>query len=233
MQRNSLGILRLDDSETSRRRAEADPAENFHRWYYDNGVWETVRFLGVPCLKSVMDLWNYQEILFDLKPALVVEFGTRHGGSALYFSMIGQRINPLLRVLTVDIEDHLLDPQVPTFPGIEFMKSSSTAPAVAARIAELRRATPGPMFAILDSDHRMPHVLEEMLSLRDVTRPGDYLIVEDGNINGHPVLPGWGPGPLEAVEAYFARFPSDYVSDTERERKFGFTFAPGGFLRRS
>lgn len=222
----------MDTSNTVRRPAAADPTESFHKWYYDNGVWETVRFLGVPCLKSVMDLWNYQEILFDLKPALVVEFGTRHGGSALYFSMIGQRINPQLRVLTVDVEDHLLDPQVLSTPGIEFMRCSSTASTVAERITELRRATPGPMFAILDSDHRMPHVLDEMLSLRDLMRSGDYLVVEDGNINGHPVLPGWGPGPLEAIEAYFARFPSDYLRDAAREQKFGFTFAPGGFLRR-
>lgn len=206
--------------------------ERFHRWYYDNGVWEKVRFLGVPCLKSVMDLWNYQEILHELKPSLIVEFGTRHGGSALYFAMIGQRVNPLARVLTVDIEDHLLDAEVHRVPGIEFMKCSSTDPAVATRIGELRRATPGPVFAILDSDHRMPHVLDEMLSLREVLVAGDYLIVEDGNINGHPVLPGWGPGPLEAVEAYFARHPSDFARDVAREQKFGFTFAPGGFLRR-
>ncbi|NMG16175.1 cephalosporin hydroxylase family protein [Aromatoleum bremense] len=223
----------MDTNHPGRLVAADDVAERFHRWYYDNGVWETVRFLGVPCLKSVMDLWNYQEILFELKPSLIVEFGTRHGGSALYFSMIGQGINPLLRVLTVDIEDHLLDPQVSRVPAIEFMKCSSTDSAVAARIAELRNSLPGPMFAILDSDHRQPHVLQEMLSLRNVMRSGDYLVVEDSNINGHPVLPGWGPGPFEAIVEYVRQFPDDYVRDEAREHKFGFTFAPAGFLRRA
>lgn len=223
----------MDTNLPDRPIAADDVAERFHHWYYDNGVWETVRFLGVPCLKSVMDLWNYQEILFELKPSLIVEFGTRHGGSALYFSMIGQGINPLLRVLTVDIEDHLLDPQVYRVPAIEFMKCSSTDSAVVARITELRNSLPGPMFAILDSDHRQQHVLQEMLSLRSVMRSGDYLVVEDGNINGHPVLPGWGPGPYEAIAEYVRQFPDDYVRDEARECKFGFTFAPAGFLRRA
>ena len=209
-----------------------DCAEAFHQWYYDTGVWEGVRFLGVPCLKSVMDLWNYQEILYDLKPGLVVEFGTRHGGSALYFSLIAQQVCPGARVLTVDIEDHLLDPRVPNTSGIEFMKCSSTAPEVGVRISALRTQLPGPMFAILDSDHRKPHVLQEMIALREHMRPGDYLIVEDGNINGHPVLPGWGEGPYEAIREYFELFPHDYAKDVRREKKFGFTFAPDGFLQR-
>ena len=68
--------------------------------------------------------------------------------------------------------------------------------------------------------------------LRDLTRPGDYVVVEDGNINGHPVLPDWGPGPWEAIEEYESRHPDDYRHDTEREGKFGFTFAPRGYLIR-
>jgi cephalosporin hydroxylase len=96
----------------------------------------------------------------------------------------------------------------------------------------LRTERPGPVFAILDSDHRMDHVLGEMLLLRPLLLPGDYLIVEDSNINGHPVLPDWGPGPFEAAAEYFARFPSDYERDTAREHKFSFTFATNGFLIR-
>ncbi|WP_277081338.1 CmcI family methyltransferase [Thauera propionica] len=210
----------------------SDCGDAFHRWYYDTGVWEGVRFLGVPCLKSVMDLWNYQEILQELKPGLIVEFGTRHGGSALYFSLIAQQVRLGAKVLTVDIEDHLLDPRLLSTPGVEFMKCSSIDPQVGQRIAQLREELPGPVFAILDSDHRKPHVLQEMLSLREILRAGDYLIVEDGNINGHPVLPGWGEGPHEAIAAYFELHPYDYVKDSARERKFGFTFAPDGFLRR-
>lgn len=70
------------------------------------------------------------------------------------------------------------------------------------------------------------------MNLRPVLVSGDYLVVEDSNVNGHPVLRSFGPGPYEAVREYFRRFPGDYEHDTEREAKFGFTFATNGFLRR-
>jgi len=76
-------------------------------------------------------------------------------------------------------------------------------------------------------------MLKEMKLLRHVLARGDYLVVEDTNINGHPVLPGWGPGSYEAIEAYEHEFPDDYTHDVAREQKFGFTFAPRGFLIRN
>ena len=96
----------------------------------------------------------------------------------------------------------------------------------------MRTGNTFPAFVILDSDHSKDHVLAELEMLRDVTRPGDYVVVEDGNINGHPVLPDFGPGPYEAIQEYEARHPEDYRHDTEREAKFGFTFAPRGYLIR-
>jgi hypothetical protein len=79
----------------------------------------------------------------------------------------------------------------------------------------------------------MNHVLDEMKLLRPLLSAGDYLIVEDSTLNGHPVLPGWGPGPYEAIEAYEHEFPNDYTHDVARENKFGWTFAPNGFLIRT
>ncbi len=90
-----------------------------------------------------------------------------------------------------------------------FVKSSSTAPAIAEHIQRLKTQLPGKIFAILDSDHCMNHVLAEMKLLRPLLSTGDYLIVEDSNINGHPVLPTFGPGPYEAIEAYEHEFPDD------------------------
>jgi cephalosporin hydroxylase len=60
--------------------------------------------------------------------------------------------------------------------------------------------------------------------------PGGYLIVEDTNVNGHPVLPEHGPGPLEALEAFFAE-TDEFEVDATRE-KFFLTFNPRGFLRK-
>ncbi len=213
--------------------SEYDSRVEYHKWYYDTLVWEKVKFLGVPCYKSVSDMWNYQEILSELKPSLIVEFGTLFGGSALFFSMIGRSLNPDLRVLSVDISHENLEPEARADEAIHFLNVSSTDSLVVENIVELRAQTPGKTFFILDSDHRKAHVLAELESLREVVKSGDYVVVEDGNVNGNPVCPDWGEGPKEAVDAYFELYPDDYRLDKERESKFGFTFAPSGFLIRN
>src|SRR5690606_11427739 len=121
---------------------------------------------GVPCYKSVSDMWNYQEILAELRPTLIVEFGTRFGGSALYFSVIGRAINPALRVLSVDISHEDVYPQAFADSAIHLMTASSVDPSVATAIRHLRQIYPGKVFFILDSDHRKDHVLGEMQLLR-------------------------------------------------------------------
>ena len=208
------------------------PADEYHRWYYDSRVWEQTTYRGVPILKWVGDLWNYQEIIFRLRPQLVVEFGSWNGGSALYFADLLDRMWPKSKVLSVDIDLTHLHPDVTVHPLIEWMQASTDDRIVAERIRELRSIFQGPVFFIIDSDHRKDHVLAELENIRGVMQPGDYVVVEDGNINGHPVLPGWGEGPSEALHEYFQRYPSDYERDSGQETKFGFTFAPGGYLVR-
>jgi cephalosporin hydroxylase len=201
-------------------------------WHYNSHLWADMKWMGVTTLKSASDMWNYQEILFALKPSLFVEFGTRYGGSALYFAAVMRQIGQRFKLLTVDIDADTVSAQTRQDPDIEVMTSSSTDPRVADRIAALRLEYPGPIFAILDSDHSEAHVLGEMKLLRPVLVKGDYVIVEDSNVNGHPVYPSHGPGPFEAIEAYFREFPDDYSHDVKREKKFGFTWAPNGFLIR-
>ncbi len=207
--------------------------EEYHKWYYNTNVWKKTTWMGVDCWKSVSDMWNYQEILFDLKPSLVIEFGTAHGGSALFWADIMRRIGNPFKVLSVDVSHQLLDRAARHDPDVLFVKSRSTVPAVAEQIRSLKSEYPGKIFAILDSDHAKDHVLAEMKLLRPLLAAGDYLIVEDSMLNGHPVLPGWGPGPYEAIEAYEDEFPNDYTHDRARENKFGFTYAPNGFLIRN
>jgi cephalosporin hydroxylase len=208
-------------------------AEEYHKWYYNTNVWKKTTWMGVDCWKSVADMWNYQEILFDLKPSLVVEFGTAHGGSALYFASIMRQIGQPFKVLSVDATHKLLEPAAQRDPDILFVESRSTVQAVADYIRDLNTEFPGKIFAILDSDHSKDHVLAEMKLLRPLLSSGDYLVVEDSMLNGHPVLPGWGPGPYEAIEAYEQEFSNDYTHDVARESKFGWTYAPNGFLVRN
>jgi cephalosporin hydroxylase len=177
-------------------------------------------------------MWNYQEIIFERKPSIVVEFGSHLGGSALFFAHILRAISPNSKVMTVDKTTNQIHKSVLADERIEVIGRETTHPEVIRRIRQLRAEYPGSAFVILDSDHRKEHVLAEMRALRPVLVAGDYLVVEDGNINGHPVLPNWGDGPHEAIAEYERCFQHDYLLDEQREGKFGFTFAPRGFLIR-
>src|SRR5215467_6052169 len=80
-----------------------DACNKYHIWYYETGVWSKTTFAGHACWKAISDLWNYQEIIFELKPSLIVEFGSNAGGSALFFSHIARIANPNSKVLSVDV----------------------------------------------------------------------------------------------------------------------------------
>jgi cephalosporin hydroxylase len=209
-------------------RSEKEPAiEAFHRLYYDAGpqTWEQTRWLGVRTLKCPIDLWIYQEILAELRPGLVIETGTFDGGSALYLAGVMDQLHHG-RVVTVDIEER---PGRPRHDRVTYVRGSSVSPDVVGRLARQARGR-GPVMVILDSDHSRDHVLAELHAYADLVTPGSYLIVEDTNVNGHPVLPEFGPGPAEAVAAFLAE-RSDFEVDRSRERLL-MTFNPGGFLHR-
>jgi cephalosporin hydroxylase len=182
-------------------------------------------FLGVPLLKLPTDLWVYQEIMTEVRPDLVVETGTGRGGSALYLACLCELLGGG-RVITVDSERW---GEPPEHPRLEHLIGSSVAAGVCERIegaaADCKR-----VMVILDSDHRRDHVLAELRAYASLVTVGSYVIVEDTNINGHPVEPGWGPGPMEAVDAYLAE-DSRFAPDPDCERFF-MTSNPRGYLRR-
>ncbi|HSL32634.1 MAG TPA: CmcI family methyltransferase [Candidatus Limnocylindrales bacterium] len=208
--------------------AETAATESFHRAYYE--AWldgqgsMDLAWLGHRTMKSPMDLWAYQEIVAETKPEVVVESGTAFGGSSYYlaslFDLLGRG-----EVITIDIEAR---PGQPSHPRITRIVGSSTDPAV---VDDVRRRVAGRRaMVILDSDHSERHVAAELAAYRSLVAPGCYLIVEDTNVNGHPVVADHGPGPMEAVAAFLPTAP-EYEVDTSRER-FMLTLNPGGYLRR-
>ena len=212
--------------------ADGKIQSEFLKWYYNSDVWKSTTYMGVPAKKSVADMWNYQEIIYGLCPSLIIEFGTNEGGGALFFSHLLKEINPGGIVLTVDIDGGMINRKITEQPNIKILLASSVSGETEKTIGALTEKYAGPIFAILDSDHSMEHVLKEMELLARYLKKDDYLVVEDGIVNGNPVLQGWGKGPLEAIEEYFRKYPGHFARDTARERKFGFTFAPHGYLIR-
>ncbi|MBW2086112.1 MAG: class I SAM-dependent methyltransferase, partial [Deltaproteobacteria bacterium] len=198
-----------------------------HRLYYDAGklrkTWVDTFWLGVPILKCPLDLWIYQEIIFEKRPDVIIESGTASGGSALFLASMCDLVNNG-KVITIDIEDRKDRPQ---HERIVYLLGSSISKEIVSQVKGLI-SDKDKVMVILDSDHHKEHVLNEIRIYHKLLTKGNYLIVEDTNINNHPVYPEFGPGPMEAVEE-FLKENREFVADKNRE-KFYLTFNPKGYL---
>src|SRR4051812_3162699 len=124
---SKLAILKRKVSERLMTASHLDHApHDYHLWYYNRKLWEQTSFLGVETQKSPLDMWNYQEILSELQPSLVIEFGSFRGGSALYFACMLNQLVPRWHVLSVDIDHSRLAPRATSNLGIEFLTLSSS-----------------------------------------------------------------------------------------------------------
>ena len=207
------------------------PGEAYVRWFHEANVWKNMTWHGIRTLKLPSDVWNYQEIIFERRIEHVIETGSRHGGSALFFAETLAARGAKGPVVSIDIEG--TSNQVGSHAGIYFLLGDSAAEAMVERAVALLPAERGPLFLILDSDHSRDHVLRELRAWVPQLKSGDYLVVEDTIVNGHPVRKEHGPGPMEAIAAYLEEAPRLLVHDREREAKFGASFAARGHYIRA
>lgn len=210
---------------TEERLTEVNSVSGFHYFYYHQNVWQDTSWLGVRTLKLPLDLMVFQEILFEKKPDIVIEAGTHHGGSAYFMATLQDAMNHG-KVITIDIKKF---PNQPVHDRINYIVGSSTDPETVNRVKAMipEGAT---VMVVLDSAHHKQHVLNEMRIYSQLATSGQYMIVEDTNVNGRPVYPEHGPGPGEAVDEFLAE-NDKYTVDKSRE-KYLLTFNPGGYLLR-
>jgi cephalosporin hydroxylase/SAM-dependent methyltransferase len=229
----SAGAAADRASQTSRPLQPVAPRQawdDYFVWFHETGVWKRLNYHGIRTLKFPPDMWNYQELIFEEDIDWVIETGTRHGGSALFFAdTLAARQAPG-RVISVDIDAGAR--QVRDDPRITFLVGDSGSARLAAEVEALLPADRGPLFLILDSDHAKQHVLRELAAWVPLLRSGDYLVVEDTCVNGHPARPDHGPGPMEAIREWLGSDRSGKLqADEARSRKFGATAAPNGYFK--
>ena len=206
------------------RRLDRAAVSRAHDVLYQSDAWTEATWLGAQALKNPLDLWIYQEIVFETRPQLIVETGTYRGGSALYLASLCDLMDSG-EVLSIDIQPVRDD--YPSHPRVTYLGGrSSTDPEVVGEVRE--RASGRPILVILDSDHSQKHVEAELAVYAPLVPVGSYVIVEDSNIG--QIRKDLMPGPLEAVETFLAQ-TDEFVIDRERE-KFLITFNPSGYLRR-
>jgi len=191
--------------------------DDFHRLWYDEApkglTWGSTTYMGVKVWKSPMDMWLYQELIATIQPALIIETGTAFGGSALFYAHLMDQIGHG-KVLSIDLNP--VQKTYPRHPRISYLGGYSSTHLQAVKEAGLAAITAvqgrGAVMVVLDSNHAQKHVEQELRCYAQLVTPSSYLVVEDTNVNGHPVYPDHGPGPAEALETWLPQHP-EFAAD--------------------
>lgn len=215
--------------EVSSTDARQDMIDTTHASYYNSGAWGSNKYAGRRILQCPLDVFLFQEVVADTRPACVIETGVADGGSLLMFASYLDTIAAPPDSLVIGIDITIAGcVNLVAHPRIRLIEGNSTNPEVVARVTEMSGGRRG--MVVLDSSHHRDHVLSEMRLYFDMVAVGCFMVVEDTNINGHPVAPGWGPGPFEAVES-FLRDNIKFRRD-DLWRKNLWSFHQGGWLKR-
>ena len=192
-------------------------------------VFDKVSWMGIPTWKNVMDLWIYQELLFKVRPDLVIEMGSFKGGSALYLAQILELLGAG-EVISVDIDHSRFEAR---HPRISLLTGSTRD---AETVLELKsRAADRKVMIIHDADHARDTVLADLETYADLVSRDSYFIVEDGVVDLFPpdtLLGGalGGPGPLPAIREFLRR-DKRFVIDRQCQR-YHLTYNPDGYLKK-
>ena len=197
-------------------------------------------WLGRPIIQLPQDIMATQEIIWDVKPDLVIETGIAHGGSLVLWASLMELLGGNGRVLGIDIEirphNRAAIEAHPLARRIEMIEASSVDPVVVDRVRRIANGCER-VIVMLDSNHTHAHVLRELELYAPLVTAGSYLIVFDTSVEQLPddlfSSRPWkhGDSPATAV-AQFLRSTDHFEVDGQIERKLLMTSAPGGYLRR-
>ena len=111
--------------------------QQYLEWFYNTNVWKFLHYRGVRTLKLPLDMWNYQEIIFENNLHWVIETGTRHGGSALFFGDLLEAGGREGGVISIDVTHEALDPAARQHPRIRFLLGDSASGEMVKQVAAL------------------------------------------------------------------------------------------------
>lgn len=196
-------------------------------------------WMGRPIIQFPQDVLAMQEILWSVRPQLVIETGVAHGGSLVLYASILDLIGEDGMVVGIDIEirpqNRLAIEGHPMARRIRLIEGSSVDAAV---VDEVRALAAGrrPVLVTLDSNHTHDHVRRELEMYEALVTKGSYLVVFDTVVEDLPedFFPNrpWRPGnsPKTAV-ADFLKVSDRFEVDAAMESKLLVTVAPAGYLR--
>jgi cephalosporin hydroxylase len=204
-----------------------------HRYTY-NFTW-----LGRPIIQFPQDIIAMQEIVWQVKPDLIIETGIAHGGSLVLYASVLELIGGNGHVLGIDIDirehNRMAIEQHPMFKRIRMIQGSSVDEEVVREVYDFAKGKRRVMVT-LDSNHTHEHVLKELELYSPLVMKDSYVVVFDTVIEDMPEdsFPdrSWGKGnnPKTAVRK-FLETNNRFVIDKEIENKLLITVAPDGYLR--
>jgi cephalosporin hydroxylase len=201
-------------------------------------------WMGRPIIQYPQDMIAMQQIIWDVKPDLIIETGIAHGGSLVYYASLLELIAACGEgngeVLGVDIEirphNRAAIEAHPMKKRITMIEGSSIAPAIIEQARDRARGKQR-VLVCLDSNHTHDHVLAELEAYAPLVTAGSYCVVFDTLIedlpqNSFPDRP-WGNGnnPKTAVWEYLKKHP-EFEIDKTIQHKLLITVAPDGYLKR-
>ncbi|HLL73717.1 MAG TPA: CmcI family methyltransferase [Pyrinomonadaceae bacterium] len=204
----------------------------------------TFSWMGRPVIQLPEDMIRAQEVIYRVRPDVIVETGVAHGGSLVYYASLCKAMGRG-RVIGIDLEIRPHNRQAieahEMFPLITLVEGSSAAPDVVHHIHSLIGEGESVM-VILDSNHTKQHVLDELEAYHDLVTPDSYIVATDGSMRIlHDVprgKPEWVDDNPAAAAAEFARRHAEFVLEqpawpfNESGLSENVTHWPGAWLRR-
>ena len=214
--------------------------ESMRKSYVYNFSW-----LGRPIIQNPIDIMAMQEIIWEVKPDLIIETGIAHGGSLIFSASMlelnaacGGPSDAEVLGIDIDIRPHNREAILghPMSKRIIMVEGSSVAPEVIERVREKAKSK-SRILICMDSNHTHDHVLAELEAYAPLTSVGSYCIVFDTFVEDVPAgvfqNRPWHPGnsPKTAVWEYL-KIHSEFEIDKSIQYKLLITVAPDGYLKR-
>lgn len=214
--------------------------ESMRKSYVYNFSW-----LGRPIIQNPIDIMAMQEIIWEVKPDLIIETGIAHGGSLIFSASMlelnaacGGSIDAEVLGIDIDIRAHNRKAieEHPMSRRISMIQGSSIAPEIIAQAVEKAKDKKR-VLVCLDSNHTHEHVLAELQAYAPLISGGSYCIVFDTFVEDVPAdvfeNRPWHPGnsPKTAVWEYLKTHP-EFEIDKSIHQKLLITVAPDGYLKR-
>jgi cephalosporin hydroxylase len=204
----------------------------------------TFTWLGRPIIQFPEDVLRIQEVIYYLKPDVIIETGVAHGGSLILWASLCKAMDKG-RVIGVDIEIRPHNRKAieahELFPWITLIEGSSTDPGIVQQVFSLIKAS-DVVLVILDSNHTKQHVLAELEAYHKAVTPGSYIIATDGIMQDIYDVPRGKPewindNPSQAAYEFAQRHPNFVIEQpswafNESELNKNITHWPGAWLRK-